>query len=1030
MPPTTEPPPAVELAPKPEPIALIDIPDRSTWSVTASAIQEEGYEGPLACDGKTDTRWSSPSADPQWLQIDLGKPATLCGLSILWETAYANEYAVQGSLDGTTWTDLYQTAKGDGCTDEIYFQPALVRFVKIVGTRRATGWGYSIFEVNLKGPSESVIAEAPAASGSNASRMFDGRLDTSWRGAAPGPVSIQADLRQEKAIGGIRVEWGTNRATQADFYISRDGSTWVRMGDISEATGNFDLFIHPRAMARYLRLDIKTLANPALPPEIREISLRGPDENLSPAAQYEIAAEKAPAGWYPLQLRRQQVYWTVVGLPGDHKEALIDEYGNIEPSAGSPSLMPYVFTDGELRSALDAKTLTQALDDGYIPQPSVTWDLGGLKLTIEAMAWGGTDDSLIMARYRLLNESRSPKDGRFFLAVRPVQVNPPWQYGGLSPIRSLEYAKLQEGGGVRVNGQDMFVALTPPDAFGARPFEQGDVVRELARGQLPAAQKMENAGDQLSGAMAFDFSLPPGGQKDVVVAMPLFNNRQRIQGFMRRGMSDLYPSPSDAFTAHLQNMHHFWVNEIDKVVLQLGDRDIANTLKSQMAYILINRDGPAIQPGSRNYKRCWIRDGALTCASMLRMGLVEPVREYIDWYAARVQPDGLVPPILNNDGTLNTGFGSNLEYDSQGEFVFAIMEYYRFTGDRDFLKKYYPKIKLALEYLVKLREQTLAPNYMAELPAPERFAGILPKSISHEGYSPPMHSYWDDFFALKGWKDGQEAATLLGDQETAAWAEKQYGLLRDSVRASIEKTIAFKKIDFIPGCAEKGDMDASSTTIAFFPCGEGDLLPTNELLRTYDRYYADVVQRREPGWRGNYTPYEARNISAFLDLGQKDRALFLLNYLMDCRRPLAWNHLAEVVLGDYRMGSYIGDMPHTWVGSSLVNAVRDMIVAERNGKAILLDGVPEKWVRERGGIKVENFPTYFGSLNMSARLAGRTLTMKLNGTFNPPAGIEVRWPVAGTPTSVIVDGYRWTEFNDKGCTLNSSAREIIAEWAQ
>ena len=67
---------------------------------------------------------------------------------------------------------------------------------------------------------------------------------------------------------------------------------------------------------------------------------------------------------------------------------------------------------------------------------------------------------------------------------------------------------------------------------------------------------------------------------------------------------------------------------------------------------------------------------------------------------------------------------------------------------------------------------------------------------------------------------------------------------------------------------------------------------------------------------------------------------------------------------------------------------------------------------------------------MSARLAGRTLTMKLNGTFNPPAGIEVRWPVAGTPTSVIVDGYRWTEFNDKGCTLNSSAREIIAEWAQ
>lgn len=987
-------------------------------------------EGPLACDGKTDTRWSSPSADPQWLQIDLGKPATVCGLTILWETAYSCEYVVQGSLDGTTWTDLYQTRKGDGATDDIYFQPAMARFVKITGTRRATGWGHSIWEVNLKGPSDAIIVDAAAAPGSEAARMFDGKLDTSWLGAAPGPVSIQADLRQEKAIGGIRVEWGTNRATAADFSISRDGSTWVRMGDLTQPSGSFDLFLHPRAMARYLRLDLKTLAHPSLPPEIREISLRGPDENMTPSAQYEIAAEKARPGWYPLQLLKQQVYWTVVGLPGDHKEALIDEYGNIEPFAGAPSLMPYVFTDNELHGALDAKTVTQSLDSGYLPQPSVVWDFGGLKLSIEALAWGGPDDSMIVARYTLLNESRSPKDGRFFLAVRPIQINPPWQYGGLSPIRSLEYAKLQEGGGVLVNGQEMFVALTPPDAFGVRPFDQGDVARELVQGQLPAAQKMENAGDQLSGAMAYDFSLPPGGEQAVVIAMPLFNNRRLIQGFMRRGMSDSYPSPVDAFAAHLQNMHHFWTKEIDKVVLQIGDRDIANTLKSQIAYILINRDGPAIQPGSRNYKRCWIRDGALTCSSMLRMGLVEPVRDYINWYAERVRPDGLVPPILNNDGSVNTGFGSDLEYDSQGEFIYAVMEYYRFTGDLDFLRKHYPKVKLAMEFMVKLREQTLVPNYMAELPAPERFAGILPKSISHEGYSPPMHSYWDDFFALKGWKDGKAAAEVLGDTGTVAWAEQQYGLLRSAVKASMEKTIAFKKIDFIPGCAEKGDMDASSTTIAFFPCGEGDLLPTNELLRTYDRYYADVVSRRQPGWRGNYTPYEARNISAFLGLGQKDRALFLLDYLMDCRRPLGWNHLAEVVLGDYRMGSYIGDMPHTWVGSSLVNAVRDMLVAESNGKAILLDGVPEKWVREQGGVKVERLPTHFGNLNMTARLAGRTLTMKLNGTFNPPGGIEVRWPVAGAPASVIVDGYRWTEFNDKGCTLNSSAREIIAEWAE
>ena len=42
------------------------------------------------------------------------------------------------------------------------------------------------------------------------------------------------------------------------------------------------------------------------------------------------------------------------------------------------------------------------------------------------------------------------------------------------------------------------------------------------------------------------------------------------------------------------------------------------------------------------------------------------------------------------------------------------------------------------------------------------FYGLLPQSISHEGYSAkPMHSYWDDFFALRGFKDAAFIAKEL-----------------------------------------------------------------------------------------------------------------------------------------------------------------------------------------------------------------------------------------------------------------------------
>ena len=43
-----------------------------------------------------------------------------------------------------------------------------------------------------------------------------------------------------------------------------------------------------------------------------------------------------------------------------------------------------------------------------------------------------------------------------------------------------------------------------------------------------------------------------------------------------------------------------------------AEPELVRTAKTTLAYTLINRDGPAIQPGSRTYARSWIRDGTLT----------------------------------------------------------------------------------------------------------------------------------------------------------------------------------------------------------------------------------------------------------------------------------------------------------------------------------------------------------------------------------------------------------------------------------
>src|SRR5439155_1402163 len=55
-----------------------------------------------------------------------------------------------------------------------------------------------------------------------------------------------------------------------------------------------------------------------------------------------------------------------------------------------------------------------------------------------------------------------------------------------------------------------------------------------------------------------------------------------------------------------------WSAKLARVDLRLPPtaRAFSDTFRTAAAHILINRDGPALQPGPRRYARSWIRDGA------------------------------------------------------------------------------------------------------------------------------------------------------------------------------------------------------------------------------------------------------------------------------------------------------------------------------------------------------------------------------------------------------------------------------------
>ncbi len=123
-------------------------------TATASSVESSSYPPSYAVDGNAATRWSSQFSDPQWLKVDLGAVYYIDHVSISWETAYAKEFEILTSTDGSKWTVAQHVTDGTGGLNVLTVSsPA--RYVEMYGMQRATQWGYSIYELQVF-PADSV----------------------------------------------------------------------------------------------------------------------------------------------------------------------------------------------------------------------------------------------------------------------------------------------------------------------------------------------------------------------------------------------------------------------------------------------------------------------------------------------------------------------------------------------------------------------------------------------------------------------------------------------------------------------------------------------------------------------------------------------------------------------------------------------------------------------------------------------------------------------------------------------------------
>ncbi len=809
---------------------------------------------------------------------------------------------------------------------------------------------------------------APVASDA---RAIDGDRTT----AARGPVTI--DFGGPRELGGLVLHWA-GAAPAYTIEASEDRRRWQTLRKVTRGDGGSDPIALPDTETRYLRISgAKGLA---------EVEVKDRAWAETPNAFVADLARNAPRGRFPRGFTEQS-YWTLVASDGGAVSGLIGEDGAIEIAKGGFSVEPFVVDDGRTIAWSDVAT-GHSLEDGYLPIPHALWTATGW--TLDTSLFADADGKRLMARWTLKNTGDSPRTLRLVLAVRPFQVNPPAQFlsqrGGVSKIAALAWdgstmAVTTPGAiaGDAAVTRRLFPLAAPAQAW-ATPFDQGALANPAVRGE---AVRVEDPTQLASGGLAYDVTLAPGESWTTAMALG--------------GDGPVSQAALDA--AHAATRAS-WQRTLGAVTMGVPamKQPLADTVKSALAQVLMSRDGPALKPGTRSYDRSWIRDGAMMTETMLRMGLVAPGRAFADWYGPNLFANGKVPCCVDARGPDPVP-----ENDSHGQYIHLVTDLYRYTGDKAALARDWPKLDAARKYMESLAQsERTAAN---QTPERKMLYGLMPPSISHEGYSAKaQYSLWDDFWALTGYKDAAFAARVLGKPE-AAEIEAQRDRFQRDLHAAIAAAVKFWKIDYIPGATSMGDFDATSTTMGLDPAGEQARLDPTLLANTFDRQWRRVMARPVSGDWADYTPYELRNVSAMVRLGWRERANRMLDFYMGDRRPGGWNGWAEVVGRDPREIRFLGDVPHAWVASDYIRAALDLFayVDQERQAIVLAGGLDGDWLAGTGS-DVRGLRTPFGTVDLAIRAEGDTVVATIGGGATPPGGFVLPWPLGGEAGRATIDG--------------------------
>jgi beta-glucanase (GH16 family) len=194
---------------------------------TASSFQDDGAcpvcTPVKATDFDPATRWATSATtgwvDPGWITVDLGAPATISKVVLQWDPAYAVSYQLQVSDNNSTWRTVHTTTAGKGFKETLTVTGS-GRYVRMYGTARSNGYGYSLWEFQVYGTGGNPAPPPPLPAAPNFTRL-------AWSDEFNGPSNSTPDPAKWTA------EIGPGVNNELQYYTNNENARMDGAGNLN-----------------------------------------------------------------------------------------------------------------------------------------------------------------------------------------------------------------------------------------------------------------------------------------------------------------------------------------------------------------------------------------------------------------------------------------------------------------------------------------------------------------------------------------------------------------------------------------------------------------------------------------------------------------------------------------------------------------------------------------------------------------------------------------------------------------------------